>query len=349
MSPTPETSPAPPLSVCVTIKNRSRIRADGQDLRLFPRCVESLVRSAVHSGIRCELVVADWTSDDWPLHEWLFDAARPLLVRVVALHGTFSRGRGRNAAGGAARGNSLFFLDADCLVSPQLLDAAVRYASTGQSYFPIVYSFADPQHLTGWWREEGYGNCVISRETFDRSGGWPEYVKWGHEDDEFFVRVHAVSDVVRERGVEFYHQWHPNDREWKDQLIELTPGEQVDRALARTAAEELSCVVPVGSTITLIDDASIGRRLLQETLPGRRVTYFVDREGDYWGPPADDAAALEELHRQRTELGTRFVAYAWTSFWWLQQYPGLLTHLNTTARRVLDTERVLVFDIAENA
>jgi hypothetical protein len=48
------------LSICVTVKNRSRILHDGQELKLFPECVASISCSAEGLGIPgLELVVAD--------------------------------------------------------------------------------------------------------------------------------------------------------------------------------------------------------------------------------------------------------------------------------------------------
>src|SRR5262245_31161846 len=97
------------LSICTTVKNRSIVRAGGRELRLFPNCVDSIVR-ARGAVLELELVVADWESDDWPLERWLDAAADPIPVRIVTLSGTFSRGRGLNAAAAAARGEFLFFV-----------------------------------------------------------------------------------------------------------------------------------------------------------------------------------------------------------------------------------------------
>src|SRR5690606_11235741 len=63
----------PHLSICTTIKNRSRLRVDGHELRLFPNCVASIIES-IPKDLHCELVVTDWESDDWPLEEWLESA-----------------------------------------------------------------------------------------------------------------------------------------------------------------------------------------------------------------------------------------------------------------------------------
>src|SRR5207249_11587397 len=131
------------LSICVTVKNRSRVAVDGRDLLLFPRCVES-VKKAVDRRFACELIVADWESDDWSYDDWLEKTASPVPVRIVPLTGTFSRGHGLNSAAAAARGETLLFLDADCLISAEMVDAGLKYAEGGKAFFPIMFSFSDP-------------------------------------------------------------------------------------------------------------------------------------------------------------------------------------------------------------
>src|SRR5689334_1052682 len=128
------------LSICITVKNRSVVCAADQELRLLPNCVASIAQSRI-DNMPMELVVADWESNDWPLGEWLDHAANPLSARVVTMYGTFSRGRGLNAAAKAARGDILFFLDADVLVSEFVLLRAAEIARQGKAYFPIVYAF----------------------------------------------------------------------------------------------------------------------------------------------------------------------------------------------------------------
>src|SRR5687767_14974007 len=77
------------ISICIAIKNRSRVVLEDRELRLFPNCVASIVES-VNASSSFELIVADWDSDDWPLSEWLADAASPIPVRIVRMTGGFS-------------------------------------------------------------------------------------------------------------------------------------------------------------------------------------------------------------------------------------------------------------------
>ena len=80
-------------------------------------------------------------------------------------------------------------------------------------------------------------------------------------------------------------------------------------------ADEIVQTVSNGSRLILIDDAQLAGRLPRD-LP---VWPFLEREGQYWGLPADSASAIAELERLR-ERGAGFIAFVWTAFWWLDYY-----------------------------
>jgi glycosyltransferase involved in cell wall biosynthesis len=332
----------PDLSICVTVKNRSRVIAEGHELELFPNCVRSIAIS-IPANLNCELVVADWQSDDWPLDEWIAEAAGRVPLKMLTLTGDFSRGRGRNAAANAAGSDRLFFLDADCLIGEAILRRGVEVLDNDQSYFPVLYSYSDPQHQGGWWRHGGYGNCVVSRDVFECAGRFPEYCYWGREDVDFFEKVAAVQPVVREEVEGFYHQWHPNDFEWKNRYGQPSPHEELKRNIARrlsAVAAEIAHTVSLDDPLILIDDAQLAGQL-----PGDlKVLPFPEREGKSWGLPADSASAIAELERLRG-LGTAYIAFAWTTFWWFDHYAEFGRHLRERYREVVSNDRLLLFDL----
>lgn len=312
------------ISFCVTVKNRSRVTAGDHELALFPNCVESIVRSAGH--LDCELVVADWESDDWPLDEWLSERAYPISVRHMTVSGEFSRGAGRNRAALAACGDELFFVDADILLSRSIVTAGLRHLDEGKAYFPIVYAFKGPEHVSGWWRREGYGTCMVSKTAYDRSGGWPEYETWGREDTVFFHRVRTIVEVVREKGSGLYHQWHPEDPAWKDRYSRRV----------REATATLARLVPSTQSVVLIDKGALG---IRPAVPAR-VVRFLD-----WGKPYDDEHAIHELEALR-DNGVSWLAFGWLCHWWLDYYEAFQEHLRAVSRRVYRDENLIAFELS---
>ncbi|HXG09843.1 MAG TPA: glycosyltransferase family A protein [Gemmataceae bacterium] len=81
-----------------------------------------------------------------------------------------------------------------------------------------------------------------------------------------------------------------------------------------------------------------------EFAAGQRAIPFLQRGGQYWGPPPDDETAIRELERLR-RAGARFLAFAWPAFWWLEHYTGFHRHLRSHYPRLLENERLLVFDL----
>jgi hypothetical protein len=71
---------------------------------------------------------------------------------------------------------------------------------------------------------------------------------------------------------------------------------------------------------------------------------FLEHDGQYWGPPPDDATALREFERLR-QAGAAFLAVAWPAFWWLDYYTDFHRHLRGRYRCLLENDRLIVFDL----
>jgi hypothetical protein len=104
---------------------------------------------------------------------------------------------------------------------------------------------------------------------------------------------------------------------------------------------DIEAAVPRAHTFILIDADQLG---LPRVLAGRPQVPFCERDGEYWGPPTDAAAAIHELERLRSS-GASFVVVAWPAFWWLDHYAGLHRHLRSAFRCVMDNDRLVVFDL----
>ena len=334
------------LSICTTVKNRSLVRINGCELRLFPNTVASMVR-AVSAAPNIELVVADWQSDDWPLSTWLARAAKSMPCRVESMVGTFSRGRGLNAAANAARGNVLLFIDADVLINEAVVRRGLDMVDKNQAYFPILYAYNGPEHRSGRWMDSGFGNCMLSKSTFTAVGGWPEYNSWGAEDDDFYARVAAATAVTREPVEGFFHQWHPDDIDFKNQYGEETDGireiraRKVQRALECKVLDRLRQTLPKNARCILVDDDRTDIRDGFDIPP----IPFLEQLGKYWGPPHDDAQAISELERLHND-GARFVVFPWLAFWWLEHYPAWRAHLSSTGRCIFKDDVVVIYELS---
>jgi SAM-dependent methyltransferase len=104
------------------------------------------------------------------------------------------------------------------------------------------------------------------------------------------------------------------------------------------AQQEILNLIPAGSTVILVDDDQWGD---PKGLSGLRVVPFLERDGRYWGPPADDETAIGELQRLQQD-GAAYIAFAWSSFWWLEHYSGFRKHL-LQYPCLLENERLIVF------
>jgi hypothetical protein len=103
---------------------------------------------------------------------------------------------------------------------------------------------------------------------------------------------------------------------------------------------QILTLVPVEDMFILVDQDVFRNELVIE----RRVLPFTERDGQYWGPPADDISAIQELERLRRS-GANFMVFAWPAFWWLDHYSGLNRYLRSKFQCRLESELVVVFDL----
>ena len=78
----------------------------------------------------------------------------------------------------------------------------------------------------------------------------------------------------------------------------------------------------------------------------RSIVPFTENEGHYWGEPADDAAAIAELNKS-VGRGARHVVFGWPTFWWLGHYSGLMNELNRRGQKVLENDRLVLFELRD--
>lgn len=113
---------------------------------------------------------------------------------------------------------------------------------------------------------------------------------------------------------------------------------QYRRRLQRTV-RELARIIPLGNDFILVDEEQ-----LRGQITSARAVPFLEKDGEYWGPPEDDETAIAEVERLR-QGGANFIVFAWPAFWWLDHYAALRRHLQSQFRCVLEDEHLIVYEL----
>jgi GT2 family glycosyltransferase len=133
----------------------------------------------------CEVVVVDYDCPDGAA-DWVRATYPATLVVQVSERPFFNIARARNIGAAAASAPWLFLVDADVIVSRDLVDA-VRGALQAGSYF-----LPDPRPYELW------GALLIAREDFEAIGGYDEtFEGWGSEDVDLTARLDVAGRNVR--------------------------------------------------------------------------------------------------------------------------------------------------------
>lgn len=100
-------------------------------------------------------------------------------------------------------------------------------------------------------------------------------------------------------------------------------------------------LVPSEDAFILVDE---NHWLTGETMLGRRRILFTEKNGEYYGPPATDEKAIEELEKDRQQ-GASYIVFTWPSFWWLDHYKGFHDHLKSNYNCILNDHRMVIYNL----
>lgn len=199
------------ISFCYPIKNRTLFVSNHNDNKVL---TTPLIKSAI-SVASCfdnnqdyEIVIADFMSTDTD-YEWLKQMQINHKIVKIDYGKYFNRGMGLNTAYEASSGERVFFIDADMLVNRQFLQRCNEVLDKPEYnlFFPVCWSYSNPEHSEGYWRHTGYGNVIVNKEFWKKNNmSWWERDSWGREDSELFG-LHE-SHSFREESPGFYHMWH---------------------------------------------------------------------------------------------------------------------------------------------
>jgi glycosyltransferase involved in cell wall biosynthesis len=181
-------------------------------------------------------------------------------------------------------------------------------------------------------RASAYKNLVeLAMKRRDRRAALSHVLGWVRSDPLLVLRrgLRSVASVLLPAPLQELTK-PPQERTWLHRL--------------RRAANEIRGLVPAGATFILVDEGQCaGGELGAE----RHVLPFLERDGQYWGAPEDDATAIRELERLRRS-GASCLVFAWPAFWWLEYYAEFHRYLRSNFCRVLADDLLVAFDLLSN-
>lgn len=182
--------------------------------------------------------------------------------------------------------------------------------------FGLVGAIHDPQ---GQYRI--HGKNIYSSKSFEE--------KLQFEVDGYEQQCLVIHRFLSEMGIRpDLQRWEKNS--WFHRLDQ--------------AVQDIANCIPERERFILVDNNKWGA----DKVAGRSSLPFLERDGQYWGPPPDDETAISELERLR-EFGIRFIVFAWPAFWWLDHYAGFRRYLKARFNIELLNDRVVVFRLRESA
>lgn len=163
---------------------------------------------------------------------------------------------------------------------------------------------------------------------------------WDHEHVDYFYAQNILMFARRDVA-----EGHPVLKEAAAntavaQLCLVHPKRYLETQRLVQSMQDIAALLPSQDAFILIDQQQFGPVITA----GRRALPFLERDGQYWGPPPDDRTAIRELERLR-QAGMRFVVFVWPAFWWLDHYAGFHRYLRTTYRCVLENDRLVIFHL----
>jgi hypothetical protein len=112
----------------------------------------------------------------------------------------------------------------------------------------------------------------------------------------------------------------------------------------RNVTHQVQKLVPEGEKFLMVENGSWG----MDKSVGRVPLPFLEKDGYYFGAPADDETAIAELERMRGE-GAKFIVFGWPAFWWLEHYPQFGEYLKARFKDVRRDEDLIAFDLTGSA
>lgn len=192
-----------------------------------------------------------------------------------------------------------------------------------------------------WDGSSHFGASLASLSALGRKKGYRLVATDSHGVNAFFVRDDLASPKhFLLRGAKYHYSpprygpycggYPPRTATWLRWL-----------GRAKQAIDAIARAVPPAETLILVDQNELD---VGSEVRGRLCIPFLEHDGQYWGLPADDRVALEELAKSR-QRGATFLVVAWPAFWCLDHYTELRRYLEASRCLMFKDRNVMIFDL----
>jgi hypothetical protein len=165
------------------------------------------------------------------------------------------------------------------------------------------------------------------------------------------------NELERHRSV-----WSPSDfKSFRNATVKTIDGDTLLIVITRPGTT-VNCAPPKAPQRGVTERMEATRQALVETigfdeefilvdedqmrgqLPRLKAIPFLEKRGEYWGPPADDGTAIRELKRLQ-RAGAKAIAFTWPCFWWLAHYGKFAAYLRESFSCRVKSRNLVVWDL----
>lgn len=186
-----------------------------------------------------------------------------------------------------------------------------------------------PDYWANYFRENGYEVIDCIRKKLWNN----DQVEWWYAQNMlvFSRKDYLATNALLKREFE---NTHPS------QLSIVHPRKYQELIWIQLTAQDLANLIPKEEKFILVDQ----EQLREWMALGNQAIPFLERNGQYWGPPPDDQTAIREFEQLR-QLGVTFIVFLWPAFWWLDYYESFHRHLVSNFPCVLQSDRLIAFNL----
>ena len=184
-----------------------------------------------------------------------------------------------------------------------------------------------------YWANHFNDNGYVAVDCLRKKVWQDDQVEWWYAQNMllFCQKDYLASNPLLK---EEFENTHPS------QLSIVHPRKYLELIRIQLTADELANIIPKEDKFILVDQEQL-RELMAL---GNQAIPFLERNGQYWGPPPDDQTAIREFERLR-QLGATFIVFLWPAFWWLDYYEAFRQHLVSNFPCVLQNDRLVAFNL----